>query len=154
MDRLEGTITDVCISAEKGERKRPVACAQCRVDHGIEGDAHAGRGPRQVSFLAAEDIDTMRSESFEPHAGDFAENVVVEGPVLSGIQVGDRLEAADGPCFEVTLIGKKCHNAGCAIRRATGTCIMPTKGVFGRVITGGTLRPGQRLRRTTGTNRG
>ena len=151
MDEPEGIITAVCISACKGERKHAVAQVQCRAEYGIEGDAHAGPGPRQVSFLAAADIATMRTDTFEPQAGDFAENVIVDGPVLTGVRVGDGLEVVDGPCFEVTMIGKQCHDSGCAIRRATGTCIMPTKGVFGRVVTGGTLRPGQLLRRATGT---
>ncbi|MFC2741369.1 MAG: molybdopterin-binding protein, partial [Selenomonas sp.] len=46
--------------------------------------------------------------------------------------------------FEITQIGKECH-AHCAIYAAVGDCIMPREGVFGRVLHGGTLKPGDEL---------
>jgi MOSC domain-containing protein YiiM len=46
--------------------------------------------------------------------------------------------------LEVTQIGKKCHS-GCAIFKEVGNCIMPKEGVFARVITGGTIRPGDEI---------
>jgi MOSC domain-containing protein YiiM len=46
-----------------------------------------------------------------------------------------------GVCkVEVTQIGKECHH-GCAIFRQVGKCIMPTEGIFVKVITEGTVRP-------------
>jgi len=38
--------------------------------------------------------------------------------------------------FEVTPIGKECHNSGCAIKKATADCIMPKDGIFTKVILG------------------
>ena len=46
--------------------------------------------------------------------------------------------------LELTQIGKECH-AHCAIYHQMGDCIMPREGVFCRVITGGTLAPGDPL---------
>ena len=43
--------------------------------------------------------------------------------------------------MEVTQIGKECHN-DCAIRRITGTCVMPTEGIFAIVVREGTVRKG------------
>ena len=40
-----------------------------------------------------------------------------------------------------TQIGKECHDK-CAIYAVVGDCIMPREGVFTRVLTGGTVRPG------------
>jgi hypothetical protein len=40
---------------------------------------------------------------------------------------------------------KECHN-GCAIREATGQCVMPTDGIFAVVRTGGTVRAGDGIR--------
>jgi hypothetical protein len=48
------------IGREKGVNKEPVDRVALRVDHGIEGDAHAGDWHRQVSLLAEESIDFMR----------------------------------------------------------------------------------------------
>lgn len=44
-------VVAVCISENKGERKKPVQSVELRVDHGIVGDAHAGDWHRQVSLL-------------------------------------------------------------------------------------------------------
>jgi molybdenum cofactor synthesis domain-containing protein len=55
-----GKVEAICVSAEKGDRKKPVDSAIFRADHGIEGDAHAGALDRQVSVLPAEEIDVVR----------------------------------------------------------------------------------------------
>jgi hypothetical protein len=57
-----GTVKAVCISANKGERKKPVESVELRENHGIVGDGHAGDWHRQVSLLAQESIDKMQSE--------------------------------------------------------------------------------------------
>jgi cyclic pyranopterin phosphate synthase len=53
-------VVSLNISREKGVNKEPVDRVALRVDHGIEGDAHAGDWHRQVSLLAEESIDFMR----------------------------------------------------------------------------------------------
>jgi len=44
--------------------------------------------------------------------------------------------------LEITQIGKECHNTGCAIKKATGDCIMPREGIFAKVLEGGKIVPG------------
>ena len=63
-------IISLNISKEKGTAKRPVPKLRLVVEQGIEGDAHAGPGNRQVSLLADEDIDTMRARREYYHEGD------------------------------------------------------------------------------------
>jgi len=109
--------------------------AVVRKEHGILGDAHAGKWHRQVSLLAAEDIDTMRGKGVEINFGDFAENITTEGVDLSSLPVGTMLYLGDA-ILEVTQIGKECHE-GCAIYQIVGDCVMPRKGIFARVISGG-----------------
>ena len=55
----------VCISENKGERKKPVEAVELRENHGIIGDAHAGDWHRQISLLATESIDKMRQLGLE-----------------------------------------------------------------------------------------
>jgi MOSC domain-containing protein YiiM len=43
--------------------------------------------------------------------------------------------------MEVTQIGKECHTR-CAIFYQAGDCVMPKEGIFAKVITGGTIKPG------------
>ena len=47
-----GIVRAVCTSERKGIQKKNQGKATFRVDHGIEGDAHAGNWHRQVSLLS------------------------------------------------------------------------------------------------------
>ncbi len=128
-------ILSINISQKKGEQKKPVVKAVVRKEHGILGDAHAGKWHRQVSLLAAEDIDTMRGKGVEINFGDFAENITTKGVDLSSLPIGTMLCLGDA-ILQVTQIGKECHE-GCAIYQIVGDCVMPRKGIFARVISGG-----------------
>jgi MOSC domain-containing protein YiiM len=137
---MPGKIVAVCVSADKGERKKPVAAVQLQEEHGIVGDAHAGPWHRQVSLLARESIDKMRALGLEVSTGDFAENLTTEGIDLVALPLGTRLRVG-GTTLEVTQIGKECHTR-CAIFHQAGDCVMPREGIFARVLRGGTIRPG------------
>ena len=138
-----GKIISLNISSRKGVNKKPVAHAELVLEHGIKGDAHAGKWHRQVSLLAQESIDFMRAKGLELAPGDFAENITTEGIDLAALPVGTRLLAGETE-LEVTQIGKKCHQ-GCAIFQQVGDCIMPREGIFAKVIRPGTIRPGDRI---------
>lgn len=136
-----GTVLSVNVSREKGTRKAPLDEIRLRVDHGIEGDAHAGPWHRQVSLLAQESVDRMIAAGLDLKPGDFAENVTTRGLRLWSIPIGTRLAVGGEVLLEVTQIGKECHQ-GCEIRRQVGDCVMPREGIFARVLRGGVVRPG------------
>ena len=73
--------------------------------------------------------------------GAFGENINTIGIDLNHLPVGTRLAVGEA-VLEVTQIGKECHNGGCAIKAATGECVMPTDGIFATVIRGGVVRAG------------
>lgn len=133
----------VCRSEKKGVRKQAVPYIELRVGLGIEGDAHAGNWHRQVSLLGQESVDIMRSLGLELTPGAFAENIVTCGLELKALPVGTVLRAGTA-ILAVTQIGKECHN-DCAIKKATGKCVMPTDGIFAVVLKDGVVRPGDRL---------
>ena len=58
------------------------------------------------------------------------------------VRIGAKIVLGTEALVEVTQIGKECHNAGCAIKKATGDCIMPKEGIFTKVIHGGVVKPG------------
>jgi MOSC domain-containing protein YiiM len=134
----------VCISENKGERKKPVESVELRVNHGIVGDGHAGDWHRQVSLLATESIDKMRALGLNVTAGDFAENITTSGIVLVTLPIGSRLQIGE-TLLEVTQIGKECHTR-CAIFYQAGDCVMPKEGIFAKVITGGVIKPGDEIK--------
>jgi len=133
----------VCISENKGERKKPVAAVELRVDHGIAGDAHAGDWHRQVSLLAQESIDKMRALGLDVTAGDFAENITTRGIDLVSLPIGSRLKIGE-TLLEVTQIGKECHTR-CAIFYQAGDCVMPKEGIFVKVLAPGVIKAGDRI---------
>ncbi|MDD5191455.1 MAG: MOSC domain-containing protein [Dehalococcoidales bacterium] len=137
------TVKAVCISENKGERKKPVEAVELRENHGIVGDAHAGDWHRQVSLLASESIDKMRALGLDVDSGDFAENITTTGIELVSLPIGTRLQIGE-TLMEVTQIGKECHNR-CAIYYQAGDCVMPKEGIFAKVITGGMIRPGDEV---------
>ncbi len=141
--RGAATVEAVCVSEEKGTRKRPVDAIELVVGEGVSGDAHAGNWHRQVSLLPAEAVDELRDRLPDLAPGDFAENILTRGLDLKALPVGTvlRVGAAE---LVVTQIGKECHTA-CEIRRLTGRCAMPTEGIFCVVTRGDTVRAGDRL---------
>ncbi len=137
-----GTVDAICISLRKGEKKSPAPSLRLLKNHGLEGDAHAGPWHRQVSLLAAEDVEGMRRKGLPNlKAGDFAENLIVSGINLAALGLGSRLRVGSEAEIVVTQLGKVCH-ARCAIYQQAGDCIMPRLGIFARVVTGGTLAAG------------
>ncbi len=136
----------VCRSREKGTKKGTIDEGALREDYGLVGDAHADCCThRQVSLLAVESINKMRSLGFDIGPGDFAENLTSEGIDLVSLPIGTRLSIGEEVVLEVTQIGKECHT-GCAIYRQTGKCIMPKEGVFAKVIHGGLVKAGDQIR--------
>lgn len=135
-----GEVVAVCTSAAKGVRKSPAEVITLEVGTGVVGDAHAGAWHRQVSLLPVEAVDELREVLPGLAPGDFAENVLTRGLELKVLPVGSVLSLGEA-LVAITQIGKQCHN-DCEIKRLVGKCAMPSEGVFGVVIRGGEVRPG------------
>lgn len=139
-------IEAICISPRKGTQKNVVEEAVLRANHGIEGDAHAGKWHRQVSLLALDDVESIRSKGVPDLVyGDFGENLVLDGLDAGRLGLGSRLRLGDEIEIVITQIGKVCHDH-CAIYAKTGDCIMPRRGLFARVLHGGKIQPGDEVR--------
>ena len=136
-------VVSVNISEKKGTVKTPAPEIHLKLRHGIVGDAHAGDWHRQVSLLAEESVDKMRAVLPRLQPGAFAENINTAGLALRTLPVGTRLRLGE-TVVEVTQIGKECHN-DCAIKKAAGTCVMPTEGIFAVVVKEGTVRKGDEI---------
>ena len=144
MKSEECKVVSVNISAEKGTIKHPVS--EITIDStGVVGDAHAGPGRRQVSLLSAEIIEGFEKRTGrETKPGEFAENITIRGLDLRKAAVLDRFRAGAVE-LQVAQIGKPCHGETCAIFREVGQCVMPTEGIFCKVITPGKIKPGENL---------
>lgn len=136
-----GKITAVCLSPQKGTAKQPVPECKLVAGQGIEGDGHIGT-IRPVSLLMQEDIEKYNSShEFQANPGDFAENIVTSGIDLSQASVGDRIKIGDS-LLEVCQIGKEVLPQHYSFH---GDRLLPTRGVFCKVVTGGSICAGNAI---------
>lgn len=154
---IKGRVASVNISEKKGISKTQVPEITLIKELGVEGDAHAKPGDRQVSLLAMESIESQKmvlaakegAETHCPKGGDllspgaFAENITTEGLTLYTLPIGTKMSIGETR-LEVSKIGKECHNY-CAIYKKIGDCVMPREGIFVRVLRGGKIRPGDEI---------
>jgi len=134
-----GKVLAVNISQNKGEKKSNIGCGKFVENLGLENDAHAEAGIRQVSLLSKESIDKIREKGLDVNHGDFAENLTIEGIDLTKLPIGTKLKVGSEVLLEVSQIGKVCHNR-CNIFYTVGDCVMPKEGIFAKVLVGGTIK--------------
>jgi MOSC domain-containing protein YiiM len=143
-DNKMAKVLAINISEQKGVIKTPIEKGYFEAEHGLVGDAHAGKWHRQVSLLGQESVDKMTAMGVKGLCvGKFAENLTTEGIELFKLPVGTKLEIGE-TLMEVTQIGKQCH-VGCQIRTQVGDCIMPREGIFTRVLKAGWIKPGDEI---------
>jgi molybdopterin adenylyltransferase len=137
-------VVSINISEKKGTVKTPVQEAKI-TEIGVEGDAHAGCGFRQVSFLSLELMENFGKKigrKFNP--GDFGENITTQGLDPKTVSLFDIIRIGE-TVMEISQIGKECHGDNCAIFKAVGTCIMPQNGLFCRVKKGGVVEKDDKI---------
>lgn len=143
---MAGKIIAVCTSEKKQTKKINVRNACLKENYGITGDAHSSsKTHRQISLLAIESINKMRDIGLNVNPGDFAENLTTEGIDLVSLPVGTNISVGKEAVLEITQIGKECHTH-CTIYQQAGDCIMPKEGIFARVLTGGRVKIGDKLK--------
>ncbi|MFT9497869.1 MOSC domain-containing protein [Anaerosolibacter sp.] len=141
---MKGKVIAINISEKKGVPKKTIEQGLFRVDHGLEGDAHAGNWHRQVSLLGNESIEKMKAIGIEGLCtGKFAENITTEGIELWTLPIGTKVQIGE-TIQEVTQIGKECHTK-CAIFHQVGNCVMPTEGIFTKVLKDGIVKAGDEI---------
>lgn len=139
---MKGQVLAVSISEKKGTIKHPVESIELVEDMGVKGDAHFGYKPRQVSILAWEEVERVFPVPHDAGIsfGAFAENIVIKGIPREKFKVGVRLKIGDAE-LEITQIGKDEEHGG-PVERKLGTRIMPTYGLFCKVLRGGAVSAG------------
>jgi len=138
-----GSIVAVCASQRRTDPKRDLGEGYLREGHGLVGDAHAGLSEREVSLLAWESIERANEEHrIEASPGDFAENLTTQGIDLLSLPIGTPLRAGEA-VLEVVQIGKPPHVAH--TYSFQGLSLLPTEGIFCRVIKGGWVRKGDKI---------
>jgi len=147
--KTEAEVWAVCRSEGRSDPKVDVGEGELRAGWGLVGDAHAGPpqpGRWQVSLLAWESVERLnREKGLDAQPGSFAENLTTRGLDTATLRVGDRLSVGDQALLKVEQLGKPPTLAHTYQFRDHS--LLPTEGVFCRVITGGPVRRGDPIRR-------
>ena len=139
-------IVAVCRSKRKGTKKEDIGEGLLKINYGLVGDAHGDcNSHRQISLLAIESINKLCDPGLKVGPGDFAENLTTKGLDVTSLKIGGRMKVGEEVLLEITQLGKECRSP-CAIYRKLGKCIMPEEGIFTRVLRGGVVRVGDRIK--------
>lgn len=137
----QGRLYSICIAEKRGELKHEVDEAQVITGFGIENDGHAGDWGRQVTCLSWDSVLRVNQEkNLQVGPGQFAENLLIAGVDITTVGVGGRMKIGREVILEVSQIGKEDHPS--VVTRTLGVSLLPSEGLFCRVIKGGKIYRG------------
>jgi MOSC domain-containing protein YiiM len=136
-------------------------------NHGVEGDAHAGKhvrhrflarvwparaNNRQVHLIRAELFDELLEAGHSVRPGELGENVTTTGLELERLPLGTKLHLGETAVVELTGLRTPCalidrFQKGMRSKMISGTNVPKFKcGVLGVVLAGGRVEPGDAAR--------
>ncbi|HRR42160.1 MAG TPA: MOSC domain-containing protein, partial [Syntrophales bacterium] len=138
----EGVVVGVCMSERRGDPKKNVGSGLLQPGVGLVGDSHAGTA-KEITILARESVDRLwREKGISAEPGFFAENIATQGLDTASLVRGSVLEIGRAK-LEVMQIGKDPSEAH--TYQYKGYSLLPSEGVFCRVIEGGEIRVGDKV---------
>jgi MOSC domain-containing protein YiiM len=120
-----------------------VAVQQARLvaNHGIDGDAKATTGKRQLNVMLAETVDQLRAEGLHTAPGQLGEQLVVAGLNPRDLAPCVRLRIGDDAVIELGKLRTPCdrfaHIQGVPVESAVGRI-----GYMARVVNDGEITVG------------
>lgn len=137
---VQGKVVSINKSDKKNTIKTPIYEGLFIKEHGLQNDAHSGNHYRQVSLLAIESINKLEIKDHEVKTGMFAENITTEGIILYDLPIGTKLVIGE-TIQEITTIDNIYH-MNCDSSNIDEDCVLPTEGVFTKVLKGGVVKVG------------
>ena len=168
MSESRAVVLAVSRSAKHTFSKPTEASIRLVAGLGVEGDAHSGatvkhrsrvrQNPaqpnlRQVHLMHAELFEELAAKGFTVTAGDMGENITTRGVDLLGLPTGARLRLGETAVVEITGLRNPCVQLdrfqdglmGAVLDRDAEGNVVLKAGVMGIVVTGGEVRPGDRV---------
>ena len=139
MNKTKCIILAVCRSREKGQPKQDDGEGVLKENFGLIGDAHAGT-EKEISLIDQEAVDHYcKQHDLDAPPGSFAENLRVQGISLLDLPIGTILTVGEG---QIQLVARGKDPALSHTYSYRGHSLLPTKGVFARVLKGGKAKKG------------
>lgn len=141
-----GTIEWVHVVASKGAPAMPVAFAEVVTNHGIAGDWRVRAGSRRQLTLVDADVleDVGRTLGIEVAPGASRRQVTVRGMDLNAA-IGHHIAVGE-VLIDASLACDPCDQMEVAIGPGGRDALEGRGGICGRVVSGGTIRPGDPVR--------
>jgi MOSC domain-containing protein YiiM len=136
---MKGKVIAVNKAKQRGIPKKDVKQGFLCEGWGLEGDAHAGAGERQVSILPLEAMALVPPDIMPTIAeGDFSENITIEGIPLDEMRIGRRLRIGEAEVL-IRHIGKEKP------KPEGRPYIVSRQGRFGQVVKSGRIAVGDSI---------
>jgi len=120
--------------------RQPASEVTLIANHGIEGDAKAGKQPsRQLNILSLEWLEGLKNLGYKTKPGEFGEQIIIKDLDLDALQRGDRLKIGANAIVEIADARHGCSRLEAAQGRSNddyGGLV----GKMAKVITGGVIR--------------
>jgi len=140
---MSGKVVGVCISQRRTDPKKNVGKGLLQKGLGLVRDSHAGT-EKEVSLLAIESVHNLsQKKGISAEAGCFAENITTEGIDLTSLTIGSQLQVGEAKLM-VVQIGKDPSQPH--TYRYQGHSLLPTEGVFCKVIESGEVKTGDSIK--------
>ncbi len=114
-------------------------------NYGLIGDKHISSGDRQVTIFTFEGRNSLASLKVEGLCvKKFYENITIKDLDTSKLTIGQEFTVGSAE-FQITGLGKRCFSE-CNIVKKGETCALKYGVVFAKVIAGGEVTVGDKLR--------
>ena len=125
--------------------REPLQEAMLIADHGLEGDAKAGKNRhRQLNLLSLEWLEDLKPLGYRTGPGQFGEQIIIQDMNVDQLQVGDRLQIGETATIEITKARTGCERLVLAqgLSRDPFNNLM---GMLAKVTTSGEIRVGDEV---------
>ena len=135
-----GIVLSIQVAPVKGIEKREIQQVKALKNWGLENDAHAGTGDRQVSIFPIEALDKVPLEKqIEVNTGLYTENITIAGIPLEQLSVNRQIRICDDTIIQIKHIGKEVY------KEHNRSYIISRDGRFGVVLRDGIIKKNDRV---------
>lgn len=116
-------------------------------DHGIEGDAKAGRqSKRQLNLITTDWLEARQSDGYKTGPGEFGEQIILDGIAYSEFKKGMRLQIGGQAVIELTKPRTGCTRLEEAQGKPLSAEIKKGIGWLACVLESGKIRVGDEVK--------
>lgn len=119
--------------------REPLQQATLVADHGIDGDAKAGKNrSRQLNLLSKTWLDQLKALGYHTQPGQFGEQIIVENMDVEQLQPGDRLRIGETATIEITKARTGCERLQAA-QGQSNDAFNNLVGMLAKILIGGDI---------------